>query len=248
MKVAPLLFTAFVVFSYSASAQSIDSTGATRNTQIHNVVESFTRPGGFNTFVVNTFTSPVGTVGSPYLFQKWGKLSLDSVDNQPVKKSITYQANIDLQKNQVIVKSGDGTAFTPTTDNIQGFHIQSGDTSLVFVKENIEGVSKFVEQLSTSGKYTLLVDKQIVYERADYVDKGFVQTGKNYNEFVHKNTLYLKTNGTLQKVPLKRKQFLALLQGDPKAQAVAKKVINATDDPFDEYLVAGVVEEINKIQ
>lgn len=238
MKSLAIAFCLLLSFSYGAVAQ--DSTGYLRTSQYINAIDQLT----MGKDMVYNFTSTANTVGTPYLYDGWAYMWLDSLDNKAVQRSVVYEANLDLQKNQLIIKGGDGKAYAPEIFNIQALHFKKGDEMRFFVRAYLNGSMKFVEQLSTAGKYTLLKDVAVVYSKADYVDKGMVQTGKLYNEFKRKYTYYLVQNDKPTKVVLKRKNILAAFDNDPQAAETANKFMEANNG-LDETVLAQTVNAIN---
>ncbi|RAJ88036.1 hypothetical protein CLV59_101801 [Chitinophaga dinghuensis] len=225
MKVVTLNLCLLVITCIQATAQ--DSTSYFRTNQMSNALDNFMRSRSI--FTANSFSTPEGTVGTPYLFDDWGYMWLDSIDNQPVKKSVIYQANMDLQKNEVIIKGGDGKAYIPETNNVQAMHFKKGNEVHAFVRANLDGAMKFAEQLSTEGKYVLLKDIGITFTHADYTDKGMVQTGKPYNEYKKKYTYYLVQDNKATKIQLKKKSILTVIDKDPVAVAALNKYISGNN-------------------
>ncbi|NSL90487.1 hypothetical protein ECE50_026930 [Chitinophaga sp. Mgbs1] len=192
-----------------------------------------------------TFKDKENTVGSPYLYPEWRRMWLDSMDNKPVKHSVVYEANLDLEKNELIIKGGDGKAYTPETRQVQMFHFQRGDTQHIFVGLRLGDSYKFVQELA-AGKYCLVKEIKISFARADFVDKGMIQSGKNYDEYRREPVYYLVKDGIPEKAPLRKKSFLSLLDKDPQAAATSRKFLSSYNGPFDETAMVKTVEAINK--
>ncbi|MBV8252621.1 MAG: hypothetical protein JO154_08440 [Chitinophaga sp.] len=239
MKIVTLICCLLAIARIQSSAQ--DSSSYFRTNQMSNAIDNFMRSRSI--FTANSFSTPEGTVGTPYLFEDWGYMWLDSIDNEPVKKSVIYQANMDLQKNEVIIKGGDGKAYIPETNNVQAMHFKKGNEVHAFVRAYLEGAMKFVEQLSTEGKYILLKDIGITYTRADYTDKGMVQTGKPYNEYKKKYTYYLVQDSKATRIQLKKKNILSVLDKDPAAVATVNKYIPGST--VDEAELVKAIDALN---
>lgn len=109
----------------------------------------------------------------------------------------------------------------------------------------LEGAHKFVEQLA-GGKYRLLKEAKVTFRPADFVDKGMVQSGKNYDEYKKAYTYYLMKDQMPVKVNLRRKQFLEALGSDPAAQEAARKFLAGYREPFDETAARLTIEAVNK--
>lgn len=236
-----ILFSAiFVLACLSLRAQ--DSLGLSQTVSFRNAVDN---NFGVKFGTALTFRPKENTVGTPYLYPDWGRLWIDSMDNKPVARSVVYDANLDLEKNMVIVKGGDGRAYAPEVNNVQAFHFKKGEEQHAFVAMQIDGVHKFVEQLA-AGKYRLVKEAKVTFHAADFVDKGMVQTGKNYDEYKKTYTYYLVKDQAPVKVVMRRKQFLEALQQDPAALAAAKKFLSGYNGPFDETAARLAIEEVNQ--
>lgn len=241
MKRLTLLMIAVFAGVPFLSAQ--DSTGLTQTTHIANILDNF---NGLNSYFVAASIRPLeNTVGSPYLYPDWGYLWIDSMANKPVKHSVVYDANLDMEKNMLIIKAGDGKAYTPETQDIQAFHLKKNDEVSYFVNMDLNNDRKFVQQLAT-GKYTLVKDTKVVFSRANFVDKGMTQSGHNYDEFKKEPRYYLIKDGVPVKVALKKKTFLAAVENDPAALQAAKKFLEGYRGPFDEMIATGFVKAVNK--
>ncbi|NML41665.1 hypothetical protein HHL17_31055 [Chitinophaga sp. G-6-1-13] len=240
MKKYLLLSAIFALACLALQAQ--DSLGLSQTVSFRNAVSNNL---GVRFSSVFSFHPKENTVGSPYLYADWGRLWIDSMDNKPVARSVVYDANIDLEKNMVIVKGGDGKAYVPEVNNVQAFHCKKGEEANTFVVMQIEGVNKFVEQLA-GGKYRLVKEAKVTFHPADFVDKGMIQTGKNYDEYKKAYTYYLVKDRVPVKVNLRKKQFLEALGRDPAAQAAARKFLAGYREPFDETAARLTIEAINK--
>lgn len=240
MKKNSLLSAIFVLACLTPRAQ--DSLGLSQTVSFRNAVSNNL---GVRFSAVFSFSPQGNTVGSPYLYPDWGRLWIDSMDNKPVARSVVYDANIDLEKNMVIVKGGDGKAYTPDVNNVQAFHFRKGEAENAFVAMQLEGGNKFVEQLA-GGKYRLVKEAKVTFHPADFVDKGVVQSGKNYDEYKKTYTYYLVKDQVPVKVNLRKKQFLEALGSDPAAQAAARKFLSDYRGPFDETAARLTIEAVNK--
>ncbi|QJB33369.1 hypothetical protein HF324_19295 [Chitinophaga oryzae] len=236
-----ILFSAiFVLACLSLPAQ--DSLGLSRTVSFRNAVDNNL---GVRFGTALSFHPKDNTVGTPYLYADWGRLRIDSMDNKPVARSVVYDANLDLEKNMVIVKGGDGRAYAPEVNNVQALHFSKGEEQHAFVALQIDGMQKFVEQLA-AGRYRLVKDAKVVFHPADFVDKGMVQSGKNYDEYKKSYTYYLVKDQAPMKVVLRKKQFLEALQQDPAAQAAARKFLSEYKGAFDETAARLAIEAVNK--
>ena len=241
MKTLTLLMMAVFTGALSLSAQ--DSTGLTQTRHIANILDNF---NGLNSYFIAASIRPLeNTVGSPYLYPDWGHLWIDSMENKTVKHSVVYDANLDMEKNMLIIKAGDGKAYTPETQDIQAFHFRKNDEVSYFVNMDINNDRKYVQQLAV-GKYTLVKDTKVVFSRANFVDKGMTQSGHNYDEFKKEPKYYLIKNGMPTKVSLKKKTFFAAIEKDPAALEAAKKFLEGYRGDFDETIAAGFVNAINQ--
>ncbi|HEU4552042.1 MAG TPA: hypothetical protein VFS25_04375 [Chitinophaga sp.] len=241
MKKAPLALLAFISITVSLYAQ--DSAGVVQTTHIANILDNYNK---LNTYFVATGFRPVGTtVGSPYLYDDWGRLWIDSMENKPVKHSMVYDANLDLEKNLLIIRARDGKTFTPESHYIQAFHMVKNDVAAYFLNVNTAGRSQFM-QLLAKGKYSLVKATKIKFERANFVDKGVTQIGHNYDEYKREYTYFLLKDGMPTKVSLKRKSFLSAIGKDPAALAAAKKFLDSNNASFDEQTAADLVNAINQ--
>jgi len=242
MKKVSLALLALLTATMSLSAQ--DSTGAVQTTHIANILDNYR---SLNNYFTATSFRPVGsTVGSPYLYDDWGRLWIDSMENKPVKHSMVYDANLDLEKNNLIIRAAaEGKAYTPESHYIQAFHLVKNDVTAYFVNVAIDGRSQFMQQIA-AGKYSLVKAVKVKFERANFVDKGITQTGHNYDEYKRDYTYFLLKDGIPVKVSLKRKSFLSAVEKDPAAAAAAKKFLDSSDASFDEQAAAGFVNAINQ--
>ncbi|NLR66050.1 hypothetical protein HGH92_17215 [Chitinophaga varians] len=236
-----ILLSAILVLA-CLSLQAQDSLGLSQTVSFRNAVSNNM---GVKFSSVFSFSPKENTVGSPYLYPDWGRLWIDSMDNRPVARSVVYDANIDLEKNMVIVKGGDGKAYVPDVNNVQAFHFKKGTEANAFVAMQVEGVNKFVEQLA-AGKYRLVKEAKVTFHPADFVDKGMVQTGKNYDEYKKSYTYYLVKDRVPVKVNMRKKQFLEALSSDPAAQEAARKFLAGYREPFDETAARLTIEAVNK--
>ncbi|MBC9932533.1 hypothetical protein [Chitinophaga qingshengii] len=240
MKKISLFSTIFVLACLVVQAQ--DSSGLSQGISFRNAVSSNM---GVKFGSVYSFHPKENTVGTPYLYTDWGRLWIDSMDNKRVARSVVYDANIDLEKNMLIVKGGDGKAYAPEVNDVQAFHFKKGNEENAFVAMQLDGVHKFVEQLA-AGKYRLVKDVKVTFQQADFVDKGMVQTGKNYDEYKKAYTYYLVKDQVPVKVSIRKKALLEALGKDPDAQAAARKFLNDYREPFDETAARLMIEAINK--
>lgn len=99
MKKNVLLSAILVLACLTPRAQ--DSSGLSQTVSFRNAVSSNL---GVRFSSVFSFKPKENTVGSPYLYPDWGRLWIDSMNNKRVGRSVVYDANIDLEKNMVIVK------------------------------------------------------------------------------------------------------------------------------------------------
>ncbi|WP_143307904.1 hypothetical protein [Chitinophaga vietnamensis] len=169
------------------------------------------------------------------------------MENKPVKRSVVYRANLDQEKNMLIIEGGDGKAYTPESNNIQAFHMKQGEVEKAFVNITINGQKKFYEQLA-GGKYTLVEDVKVVFEHANFENRGMIQTGKNYDEYKKESTYYLVENGTATKISLKKKAFMSALDKDARATAAVQQYLRDVagyEHGFDEVVAAGVIRAAN---
>ncbi|SJZ51939.1 hypothetical protein SAMN04488128_101570 [Chitinophaga eiseniae] len=239
MKKHLLFSTIFVLACLSLQAQ--DSLGMSQTVSFRNAVDNNL---GVRFGTALSFHPKENTVGTPYLYADWGRLWIDSMDNKPVSRSVVYDANLDLEKNMLIVKGGDGKAYAPEVNNVQAFHFRKGEEQNAFVTLKVDGMQKFVEQLA-AGRYRLVKDVKVTFHPADFVDKGMVQSGKNYDEYKKAYTYYLVKDQVPVKVMLRKKQFLEALQ-DPAAQMAAKKFLSEYRGAFDETAARRTIEAVNK--
>ena len=238
-----LTLALLALFTAAAPLSAQDSLGLVQTTHISNILDNF---NGLSSYFLATSFQPVGnTVGSPYLYDDWGRLSLDSMENKPVKRSVVYDANLDLEKNALIIRAGDGKAYTPENKDIQAFHLVKNGVASHFVNVTTAAGSQFMQRLAT-GKYSLVKAAKIKFERANFVDKGVTQTGHNYDEYKKEYTYYLLKDGVPTKVSLKRKSFLAAVETDPAAAVAAKKFLDSNNAAFDEQTAADFVDAINQ--
>ncbi len=233
-----------VLFAAITPLSAQDSTGAAQTTHIANILDNYNKLNSY--FIATSFRPVENTVGSPYLYDDWGRLWIDSLENKPVKHSVGYEANLDLEKNAIIIRAGGGKAFTPENHDIQAFHLVKNDVVAHFVNVNMDGRSQFV-QLIAPGKYSLVKATKIRFERANFVDKGVTQVGHNYDEYKREYIYFLLNNGALTKVSLKKKSFLSAIEKDPAATAAAKKFLDSNSSSFDEKTAAGLVKAINQL-
>ncbi|WP_212006379.1 hypothetical protein [Chitinophaga sp. HK235] len=224
------------------SLQAQDSTGLAQTVSARNSIDNNL---GVRFATALTFHPKENTVGTPYLYADWGRMWLDSLEHKRVGRSIVYDANIDLEKNMLIVKGGDGKAYAPETKDIQAFHLKKGDAETAFVAVNLNGTPRFVEQLA-GGKYRLVRDVKVVFKQADFVDKGMVQSGKNYDEYKKEYTYYLVKDQVPVKISLRKKAFLEALSQDPQAHAAAKGFLDSYKESFDETAARLALEAVNK--
>jgi hypothetical protein len=242
MKKVTLTLLALLAASTSLSAQ--DSLGLVQTTHIANILDNFS---GLSSYFIATSFRPVdNTVGSPYLYDDWGRLRIDSMENKPVKRSVVYDANMDLEKNTLIIRGGDGKAYAPENRDIQAFHLEKNNVVVHFVTVNMEGRSLYMQRI-VIGRYSLVKAIKIKFERANFVDKGVTQTGHNYDEYKKEYTYYLLKDGAPAKVSLKRKSFLAAVEKDPAAAAAAKKFLDSNNTSFDEQTAVDFVDAINQL-
>lgn len=238
-----IALTLLSLFTAAIPVSAQDSLGLVQTTHIANILDNF---NGLSTYFLATSFQPMGnTVGSPYLYDDWGHLSLDSMENKPVKRSVMYDANLDLEKNALIIRAGDGKAYTPENKDIQAFHLVKNGVALYFVNVKTETGSQFMQRVAT-GKYSLVKAAKIKFERANFVDKGVTQTGHNYDLYKKEYTYYLLKDGVPTKVSLKRKSFIGALEKDPAAAAAAKKFLDSNNNAFDEQTAADFVDAVNQ--
>ena len=241
MRKVTLTLLALLTATVSLYAQ--DSLANAQTAHIANILDNIK---GLSSYFIATSFRPVGsTVGSPYLYDDWGRLWIDSMENKPVKRSVVYDANVDLEKNTLIIRAGDGKAYAPENRDIQAFHLAKNNVVTHFVSVNVDGRPLFMQQLAT-GTYSLVKAAKIRFERANFVDKGLTQTGHNYDEYKKEYTYYLLKDGIPTKVSLKRKSFLSALEKDPSAAAKAKKFLDSNNASFDEQTAADFVDAINQ--
>lgn len=136
--------TLLSLFTAAVPLSAQDSLGLVQTTHIANILDNF---NGISTYFLASSFQPVGnTVGSPYLYDDWGHLWLDSMENKPVKRSVVYDANLDLEKNALIIRAGDGKAYTPENRDIQAFHLEKNGGTLYFVNVKTATGSQFMQK------------------------------------------------------------------------------------------------------
>lgn len=236
-----IFFSTIALLAFNG-AKAQDSTGITQTISTRNSLDNGL---GVRFATAMTFKPKENTVGTPYLYPDWGRMWLDSMENKPVLRSVVYDANLDLEKNMLIVKGGDSKAYAPEMKDVQAFHFKKGDEVLAFVGLQLDGVYKFVERVA-GGRYLLVKDTKVVFRHADFQDKGIVQSGKNYDEYKKEYTYYLVKDNVPVKVGMKKKAFLSALGNDAKAQETAKQFLAGYDGPFDETAAKLTVEAIDK--
>lgn len=235
--------TLLALFTAAVSLFAQDSMILAQTAHISNILDNYNKSSSF--FIASSFRPLENTVGSPYLYDDWGRLSIDSMENKPVKRSVLYDANVDLEKNTLIIRAGDGKAFSPENRDIQAFHLVKNNVATYFVTVNLDGHPQFM-QLLAAGKYSLLKAAKVKLERANFVDKGVTQTGHNYDEYKKEYTYYLLKDNIPTKVSLKKKSFLATVDKDPTAAAAAKKFLDSNNAAFNEQTAADFVNALNQ--
>lgn len=232
------LFLLFIpVFS---SLYSQDTTNA-NFMRIADILTNFERSSTF--FSAITFLPRENTKGTPYLFEQWTTMALDSMGNKKVARSVIYQANFDQQKQQVIIRAGDTKGYAPDLKDVQAFHFKKGDTTYQYVNLQTDGKERYM-QLLVTGDYTLLKDVSVELRRADYVNNGIIERGHNYDQYIKKNTYYLRGQTQTKKVALKEKDFLKALPAEQVKEASAW--LKDNNGAFDEMTAIHLVSFLNE--
>ncbi len=209
--------------------------------RIADILTNFERSATF--FSAITFQPRENTKGTPYLFEQWTAMTLDSMGNKKVARSVVYQANFDQQKQQVIIKAGEEKAYAPDLKDVQAFHFKNGDTTYRYVNLLADGKGRYMQMLVT-GDYSLLKDVNVELRRADYVNNGIIERGNNFDQYIKKNTYYLHGQNLNKKVALKEKDFLkALPAGQAKEAAAWLKNNNGA---FDEMAAVHLISFLNE--
>jgi hypothetical protein len=236
MKRLPLLL--FIVFTYSTvSAQ--DTTNI-KYMRMADVLQSI--PNSATQFSAMTFLPRENTQGTPYLFEQWASMVLDSMENKKVRQSMIYNANLDLQKQQIVIKVSESKGYVPDMKNVQTFHFKIADTIYQYVSQLIDGKEKFM-QLLTAKDYSLLKETYIEFRRADYVNNGISERGNKFDQYIKKYNYYLRSNDQVKKVALKEKDFLKALPAEKSKDAASWLKNNAKS--FDETTAIQLLTYLN---
>ncbi|MCW3467505.1 hypothetical protein [Chitinophaga nivalis] len=200
---------------------------------------------GLKSCSVAGFGNKNNTVGSPYLYTSWEYMWLDSMNNKPVQRARAFHANLDLEKNMLIIKGQNGHTYTPEVAGIQAFHFKHRELSYYYVGVETNRQWKFMQQL-VKGKYMLVKDTHIILVKADIEDNEPVPGGKEYDEYKKEYSYYLIAAGTPVKVSIRKKLFLSALENDPVALEASRKFFSLYDGPFDENAAVALIAFINK--
>jgi|GEM_PF-4972090 len=150
-----------------------------------------------------------GTLGSPLLFEEWcnGTITLKS-DTTIVDISLKFN----VQEGKIYRKTKGNKANLILNSRVKSFTLdQKNFTAIDLVTENGNVLQGYAESLSI-GKHNLIAMPTCRIRPAD--DNNAYGTGRQYDEYIHDELLYLYAGGTNTAIKVKpsKKFFLEVMR------------------------------------
>ena len=192
--------------------------------------------------------------GTPFLKDEWLKGSVIVSDSLFSENNNSFK--LDVAEHEIWIQADNKDPMILTDVRITGLDLKVGDTTLNFRKwlipEDKKNVSRFVQVLYKGSRFALCKYVKKEFMPANYVDKGVVVVGRNYDSYETSTVYYtLNDKKQLRKVSLKRGDLFKLdyaLVEKNKATIDDFCKENAISNPLDEEDAADLVRFLDNLK
>ena len=184
------------------------------------------------------------TRGSRYLLKNFAHGII--VDDQGhVMTDPTRLLNYDKIDGQLLIAEGGQKYLEVDKDKVIAFGFKTEDTSIVFLNVPILSKVNFFVLLANGPKYSAYKSVHSRFVKANFQDRGLVETGNNYDEYVDKQTYFwVQGSNNAGVFELKKKSIKEAFAGE-KAKVDAYFAQHKLDD-IDDTFVRNLIVYLNK--
>jgi len=166
---------------------------------------------------IPVFAHKEDTKGSRYLYDKWVKGSVLTVQNVLFNND-KYVFNYDkVAKNLMAILAQDKNVMIELDkQNIKSFSLMEDNATIDFEKVPLISAQNFqIVLVKAGGKYALYKSITTKFTKANYVSNGLTERGNNYDEYVDEAIYFVVApNNILRRVELKKKSIKAVFFED----------------------------------
>jgi hypothetical protein len=196
---------------------------------------------------LTTFKNTEGTLGSPYLFDKWvsGKV-IDKKDS--VINTAGYFFNYDKIAGKILVTKDKKTIIEVEDSAIKSFSFfDPSEKEITFKKINNIEKNRFLIVLveKQGASYSLYKFLKTKFVKANYTTNGLIQSGNKYDEYVDEYEYYIGYSDlkTFTKVELKEKAIKKALPNNEEKVKSFFEMHKA--DKMNESLLVELISYLN---
>jgi len=196
---------------------------------------------------IPVFAHKEDTKGSRYLYDKWVKGSVLTVQNVLFNND-KYVFNYDkVAKNLMAILAQDKNVMIELDkQNIKSFSLMEDNATIDFEKVPLISAQNFqIVLVKAGGKYALYKSITTKFTKANYVSNGLTERGNNYDEYVDEAIYFVVApNNILRRVELKKKSIKAVFFED--AAKVDKYFSGHRYDDINEIFLMDLVYYLNE--
>jgi hypothetical protein len=194
--------------------------------------------------MVPQVTHQEDTRGSRYLLKSFAHGII--VDNDGhVMTDPTRLLNYDKIDGQLLIAEGSQKYLEVDKDKVMAFALKAEDTAIVFLNVPILSKVNYFVLLANGPKYSAYKSIRSRFVKANFQDRGLVETGNNYDEYVDKQTYFwVEGSNNAGVFELKKKSIKEAFAGE-KAKVDAYFAQHKFDD-IDDTFVKNLIIYLNK--
>jgi hypothetical protein len=183
--------------------------------------------------------------GNPFFSTSWLPGSVVTKDGKTFDNRLQFM--FDKYDNSLYYKEKDSTTIMKIDLSLVSSFTINSDKPHLFMPAGIfskDYTGQFFEVLLFDNKYSFLKLTQTTLQKPAYSEVAQVVNNAQNSKFVDKVSYFLYTNGKLQPIELKKKDFIKGLDADAAGKAEAYYKDN--DGKFNEMYVINMLDDINK--
>jgi hypothetical protein len=188
--------------------------------------------------------SDVELRGSPFIYDNYEKGSI--IVDDSLQAQVDFKIKFNAEDNEIWFLNEKKQELTLTDPRITGFDIILSNDTHSFKKILLPDVKtnpkRFVEVLFEGTNYALLKLTEKQFEAANLVDKGLVQTGRNYDAYLTTVSYYIYTAKKVYKKITLRKNDIYKVNS-----ALVEKNREAINKFCKEQQISNPLEEVDAI-
>jgi hypothetical protein len=196
---------------------------------------------------LSVFLNKENTVGSRYLFDRWVKGKIVSLQDVVISND-SFLFNYDKVSRILIATPDKQNIIEINLNVVKSFTLTDSDEEMVFEKmPMINDRDFFIGLVKNKDKYSLYKMVKTKFEKANYTTNGIFESGKKYDEFIDEFEYYIVFPGEkeFKKIGLKRKSIKEVLVKEEKK--VKEYFSNGNEAAtIDESFLKGLITFLNQ--